>query len=165
MSCDIKTPIVDLHRDEFFMGEALQQAEKAYHAHEVPIGCVIVQENHVIARAFNQVEILKNATAHAEMLALTSAQSKLGDWRLDDCDLFVTTEPCAMCAGAIIRCRINRVVFGCSSPKDGAAGSLLNLIQFPALNHQSKLVGGVRETECAELLKSFFRKARKVNNR
>ncbi|MEM7014227.1 MAG: tRNA adenosine(34) deaminase TadA, partial [Verrucomicrobiota bacterium] len=142
-------PIIDLKSDEFFMGEALRQARKAYQATEVPIGCVIVRDGKVIARGYNQVEMLKDATAHAEMLTLTSAQSEVGDWRLTDCDLYVTKEPCAMCAGAIVHCRIRRVIFGCPSPKVGAGGRLVNLIQYPALNHQSELLSGVREEECA----------------
>lgn len=155
-------PVIDLKSDEFFMGEALRQARKAYQASEVPIGCVIVRDGKVIARGYNQVEMLKDATAHAEMLALTSAESEVGDWRLNECDLYVTKEPCAMCAGAIVHCRVRRVIFGCLSPKDGAGGSLLNLIQFPELNHQSELLSGVREEECAGILQSFFREAREA---
>ena len=157
-------PIIDLKSDEHFMGEALRQAKRAWEATEVPVGCVIVREGRVIARGYNQVEMLKDATAHAEMLALTSAEAEVGDWRLNECDLFVTKEPCAMCAGAIVHCRVRRVVFGCTSPKDGAAGSLMNLIQFPALNHQSELISGVREDECAGMLKAFFREAREANS-
>lgn len=159
---DPDNPIIDLKSDEFFMGEALRQAQKAYAATEVPVGCVIVRQGRVIARGYNQVEMLKDATAHAEMLALTAAESTVGDWRLNECDLFVTKEPCAMCAGAIVHCRVRRVIFGCFSPKDGAAGSLLNLVQFPALNHQSELVSGVREEECSGILKAFFQEAREA---
>src|SRR4030095_12708119 len=122
-------PIIDLHSDSFFMGEALRQARRAWENNEVPIGAVVVHAGRIIARAFNQVEILKDATAHAEMLAITQAESVLGDWRLHECDLFVTKEPCPMCAGAMVHVRLRRVVFGCLANKDGAAGSLLNLLQ------------------------------------
>ena len=108
--------------DEYFMQDAIRQAVKAYEAAEVPVGAVVVRDGTVIARAWNQVELLKDATAHAEMLSLTAAQEAIGDWRLTDCDLYVTKEPCPMCAGAIVHCRVRRVIFGCPSPKDGAAG-------------------------------------------
>ena len=110
-------PIIDLHSDDYFMGEALRQAAKAYEAGEVPVGAVIVREGRIIARAFNQVELLKDATAHAEMLALTQAEEAVGDWRLTDCTLYVTKEPCPMCAGAIVHTRLARVVFGAGDPK------------------------------------------------
>src|SRR5882757_10021517 len=122
-------PIIDLQSDHYFMGEALRQAARAYEAEEVPIGAVVVREGRIIARAYNQVETLKDATAHAEMLAITQAESVIGDWRLSECSLYVTKEPCAMCAGALVHVRMERVVFGCPSPKDGAGGSLLNLLQ------------------------------------
>src|SRR5579862_3547242 len=149
-------PIIDLHSDDYFMGEALRQAGKAYEAGEVPIGAVIVRAGRIIARAFNQVELLKDATAHAEMLALTQAEEVMGDWRLTDCTLYVTKEPCPMCAGAIVHVRLARVVFGVSDPKAGAAGSALNLLQFPTLNHRCEITSGVREPECRALLQSFF---------
>ena len=149
-------PIIDLHSDGYFMGEALRQAARALEADEVPIGTVIVRGGKIIARAFNQVESLKDATAHAEMLALTQAQSAIGDWRLTDCTLYVTKEPCPMCAGAIVHTRLSRVVFGASDPKGGAAGGALNLLQFPTLNHRCEITGGVREAECRALLKDFF---------
>ena len=154
--------LIDPSQDDFFMQEALRQARKAYRAEEVPVGAVIVQGDRIIARGYNQVELLKDATAHAEMLALTSAEGSVGDWRLTDCDLYVTKEPCPMCAGAIYHCRIRRVIFGCPSPKDGAAGSLLNLLQQPTLNHRSEITAGVREQECADLLRSFFLEARQA---
>ena len=116
-------PIIDLHSDDYFMGEALRQATKAYERGEVPVGAVVVREGRIIARAFNQVELLKDATAHAEMLALTQAEQSVGDWRLTDCTLYVTKEPCPMCAGAIVHTRLARVVFGASDSKAGAAGS------------------------------------------
>ncbi|MBU6302744.1 MAG: tRNA adenosine(34) deaminase TadA [Verrucomicrobia bacterium] len=152
-------------RDEEFMAEALRQARKAAAGGEVPVGAVIVRAGRVLARGFNQVELLKDATAHAEMLALSSAQASHGDWRLNDCDLYVTKEPCPMCAGAIYHCRIRRVIFGCRSPKDGAAGSLVNLLQQPTLNHRSEITPAVREEECAALLREFFAGARQNKDR
>ena len=149
-------PIIDLQSDHFFMGEALRQANRAYEAEEVPIGAVVVREGRIIARAFNQVELLKDATAHAEMLALTQAEEAVGDWRLTDCTLYVTKEPCPMCAGAIVHVRVARVVFGASDPKAGAAGSAMNLLQFPTLNHRCEITAGVREPECRALLQTFF---------
>lgn len=153
-------PIIDLQSDEHFMAEALRQARRAYEQGEVPVGAVIVRKGRIIARGFNQVELLKDATAHAEMLALTSAQASLGDWRLVDCDLYVTKEPCPMCAGALYHCRIRRLVFGCPSPKDGACGSLINLLDQPTFNHRAEIRGLVREQECSSLLKQFFQEAR-----
>jgi len=142
--------------DSMFMAEALRQAIKAYKAGEVPVGAVIVREDRIIARAWNQVELLKDATAHAEMLALTMAEEAVGDWRLTDCTLYVTKEPCPMCAGAVVHCRLARVVFGAPDPKGGAAGGAMNLLQFPTLNHRCDSTAGVRQEECAALLKRFF---------
>ena len=138
------------------MREALRQARKAYAEEEVPIGAVIVREGAIIARAWNQVELLKDATAHAEMLAITQAEAEVGDWRLADCDLYVTKEPCPMCAGAIVHARLRRVIFGCRDPKGGAAGGLLNILQMPGLNHRSEITPGILADECAALLKDFF---------
>jgi tRNA(adenine34) deaminase len=152
--------MIDLHSDDYFMGEALRQAAKAYEADEVPVGAVIVREGRIIARAFNQVELLKDATAHAEMLALTQAEQAVGDWRLTDCTLYVTKEPCPMCAGAIVHTRLARVVFGASDPKGGAAGGALNLLQFPTLNHRCEITSGLRQEECRTLLKDFFSEQR-----
>jgi tRNA(adenine34) deaminase len=149
-------PIIDLQSDHYFMGEALRQAARAYEAEEVPVGAVIVRHGRIIARAFNQVELLRDATAHAEMLAITQAEQAAGDWRLTDCVMYVTKEPCPMCAGAIVHARLARVVFGAPDPKAGAAGSALNLLQFPTLNHQCDISRGVREAECRNLLVSFF---------
>jgi tRNA(adenine34) deaminase len=149
-------PIIDLQSDHYFMGEALRLAVKAYEAEEVPVGAVVVRAGRVIARGFNQVELLKDATAHAEMLALTAAQQAVGDWRLNDCTLYVTKEPCPMCAGAIVHCRVGRVVFGAGDAKGGAAGGALNLLQFPTLNHRSDITTGVRVDECRALLVNFF---------
>ena len=152
--------IIDLQSDAYFMSEALRMAARAYEAEEVPIGAVVVQAGKIIARAFNQVELLKDATAHAEMLALTQAEAAVGDWRLNECDLFVTKEPCPMCAGALVHVRMRRVVFGCPDPRGGAAGGLLNLLQNPSLNHQCDIAAGVLGNECADLLQSFFREKR-----
>ena len=146
--------------DESFMREALRQAQKANEAGEVPVGAVIVREGKIIARAYNQVELLKDATAHAEMLALTQAEAAVGDWRLTECDLYVTKEPCAMCAGALVHTRIRRVIFGCTDPVAGAAGSVMNLLQMPALNHRCDIASGVLQDECATILQDFFRKRR-----
>jgi tRNA(adenine34) deaminase len=153
-------PVIDLHSDDHFMAEALRQAQRAYAAGEVPVGAVIVRQGRVIARAFNQVELLKDATAHAEMLALTQAQAAVGDWRLTDCTLFVTKEPCPMCSGAVVHARLERVVFGAADPKAGAAGSALNLLQFPTLNHRCAITGGLRGEECRRLLRQFFAEQR-----
>jgi tRNA(adenine34) deaminase len=153
-------PIIDLQSDHYFMGEAIRQALRAYEAEEVPIGAVIVRESRIIARAFNQVETLRDATAHAEMLAITQAEEVVGDWRLTDCTLYVTKEPCPMCAGAIVHVRLQRVVFGASDLKAGAAGGVMNLLQFPSLNHRSDITVGVREEECRNLLRTFFAEQR-----
>lgn len=153
-------PVVDLQADRHLMGEALRQAEKAYKTGEVPVGAVISRGGTIIARAFNQVETLKDATAHAEMLALTQAESAVGDWRLNECDLFVTKEPCIMCAGAIVHCRVRRVVFGCPDDKAGGGGGLYNILHHPALNHRCEVSSGVLESESVGILQSFFREAR-----
>jgi len=151
----------DFEPDTFFMQQALREARKAYDASEVPVGAVVVRGDKIIARAWNQVETLKDATAHAEMLALTAAQNALGDWRLDGCTLYVTKEPCPMCAGAIIHCRPDKVVFGCPDPKGGAAGGWINLLESnPPLNHRCDIVAGVMQEECLGILQSFFREAR-----
>ena len=147
--------------DQAYMKEALRQAAKALKAEEVPIGAVVVREGRIIARGYNQVEMLKDATAHAEMLALTQAEAAVGDWRLTDCDLYVTKEPCVMCAGALVHVRIRRVIFGCADPRSGAAGGLVNLLQHPALNHHCEITSNVLQNECAALLQDFFRQKRK----
>lgn len=157
-------PVFELPtHDQHFMREALRQARKAAGQDEVPIGAVIVHEGHIIARAWNQVETLKDATAHAEMIALTQAQAAMEDWRLNECDLYVTKEPCPMCAGAIMHCRVRRVIFGCPDLKGGAAGGHWNLLQAPNLNHHSEIVSGVLLDECVGILKDFFREARARN--
>jgi tRNA(adenine34) deaminase len=152
---------MELAGEEYFMREALRQAKKAFAAGEVPIGAVIVREGTIIARAWNQVELLKDATAHAEMLAITQAEAGVGDWRLTDCDLYVTKEPCPMCAGAIVHARLRRVIFGCADPKGGAAGGLLNILQMPQLNHRSEITPRILADDCAALLKEFFAARRK----
>src|ERR671918_357018 len=131
--------MIYLPSDEHFMREALRQAQKAYEADEVPVGAVVARAGRIIARAYNQVELLKDATAHAEMLALTQAEAAVGDWRLTDCDLYVTKEPCAMCAGALVHTRVRRVIFGCADSAAGAAGSVINLLQMPTLNHRCEI--------------------------
>jgi tRNA(adenine34) deaminase len=146
--------------DEYSMREALRQAQKAYAADEVPVGAVVVLEGRIIGRAHNQVELLKDATAHAEMLALTQAEAAVGDWRLTDCDLYVTKEPCAMCAGALVHTRIRRLIFGCADPSAGAAGSMINLLQMPTFNHHCEISAGFLQKECAAILQDFFRKRR-----
>ena len=156
-------PVIDLHSDAYFMGEALRQALRAYESNEVPIGAVVVREGRIIARAFNQVELLKDATAHAEMLAITQAEQAVGDWRLNDCSLYVTKEPCPMCAGAIVHVRFGRVIFGAGDPKGGAAGGAMNLLQFPSLNHRCEITAAVREEECRKLLQTFFSEQREKN--
>ncbi len=155
--------VIDRRSDDYFMGEALRQAQRAYAAGEVPVGAVIVRADRIVARAWNQVELLKDATAHAEMLALTQAQAAVGDWRLTDCTLYVTKEPCPMCAGAIVHARLQRVVFGAPDPKAGAAGGVLNLLQFPTFNHRCAITPGVRLEECRALLRDFFLEQRAAN--
>ncbi len=152
--------IIDLGSDHHLMGEALRQAVRAFDAGEVPVGALIVRENRIIARACNQVELLRDATAHAEMLAITQAEAAVGDWRLNDCTLYVTKEPCPMCAGAIVHARVGRVVFGAPDPRAGCAGGALNLLQFPSFNHRAEITGGVREEECRTLLREFFLRQR-----
>jgi tRNA(adenine34) deaminase len=152
--------VEDISRDTDFMREALRLAGKAYEADEVPVGAVVVRNGRIIARAYNQVEMLKDATAHAEMLALTQAEAAVGDWRLHECDLYVTKEPCIMCAGALVHVRMRRVVFGCSDPRSGGGGGLINVLQEPALNHHCAINAGILQEECAAILQDFFRKKR-----
>jgi tRNA(adenine34) deaminase len=146
--------------DEQFMREALRLAAKARKAEEVPVGALITRNGRIVARAYNQVELLKDATAHAEMLAITEAEAAVGDWRLLECDLYVTKEPCPMCAGALVHARIHRVVFGCPDERAGAAGSVINLLQHPKLNHRCEITAGVLQTECAAILREFFQTQR-----
>src|SRR5216110_2837067 len=156
--------MIEPPNDEYFMHEALRLANKAAAANEVPIGAVIVRARKIIARAYNQVELLKHATAHAEMLALTQAEAAVGDWRLTDCDLYVTKEPCVMCAGALIHIRVRRLIFGCADTKSGASGGMINLLQHPGLNHHCEITSGVLQNECAAILQNFFRKRRDEQN-
>lgn len=146
--------------DEKFMKEAIRQAKKAYALEEVPIGCVIVQDGKIIARGYNRRNTDKNTLAHAELNAIRKASRKLGDWRLDGCTMYVTLEPCQMCAGAIVQSRIKRVVMGCRNPKAGCAGSILNLLQVPEFNHQVEIEEGTLGEVCSEMMKEFFRELR-----
>ena len=154
----------DISRDTDFMREALRLAGKAYEADEVPVGALVVRHGRIIARAYNQVELLKDATAHAEMLALTQAEAAVGDWRLHECDLYVTKEPCIMCAGALVHVRMRRVIFGCADPRSGGGGGLINVLQEPALNHHCLITAGILQNECAAILQDFFRKKRASEN-
>ena len=147
--------------DESFMKLAVKQAKKAYDKLETPIGCVIVHEDKIIARGYNKRNMKKNTLAHAEILAINKASKVLGDWRLEDCTMYVTLEPCPMCAGAIVQARIPRVVIGSMNPKAGCAGSVLNLLQQDGLNHQVEVTKGVLAEECSGLMTSFFRELRK----
>ena len=151
--------------DESFMKQAVKQAKKAYDKLETPIGCVIVHEDKIIARGYNKRNMKKNTLAHAEILAINKASKVLDDWRLEDCTMYVTLEPCPMCAGAIVQARIPRVVIGSMNPKAGCAGSVLNLLQQDGLNHQVEITKGVLAEECSELMTSFFRELRKVSRR
>ena len=149
-----------MNSHEKYMKEALKEARKALALNEVPIGCVIVQNEKIIARGYNRRNTDKNVLAHAELAAIRKADKKTGDWRLEDCTLYVTLEPCQMCAGAIVQSRIPQVVIGAKNPKAGCAGSILNLLQMKEFNHQARLIEGVLEEECAQILRSFFRELR-----
>ena len=142
------------------MKDAIRQAKKAAALGEVPIGCVIVHDGQVIGRGYNRRNTDKSTLAHAEITAIKRASKKLGVWRLEDCTLYVTLEPCQMCAGAIVQARIPEVMIGCMNPKAGCAGSIYNLLQEPAFNHQVSLFKGVLEEECSQMLKDFFRSLR-----
>ena len=146
--------------DEKYMRQAILQAKKAYDLDETPIGCVIVHEGKVIGRGYNRRNTDKNPLAHAEITAIRKASRKIGDWRLEECTLYVTLEPCQMCAGAIIQSRIERVVLGCMNPKAGCAGSVLNLLDMKEFNHQVQLEIGVLGEECSALMKTFFKELR-----
>lgn len=148
---------------EKYMKEALKQAQKAYRLGEVPIGCVIVYEGKIIARGYNRRNTDKNTLSHAEITAINKASKKIGDWRLEDCTLYVTLEPCQMCSGAIVQARIPEVVMGSMNPKAGCAGSILNLLEMPQFNHQVKVTRGVLEEECSSMLTSFFKELRQRN--
>jgi len=146
--------------DEYYLRQALREAQRAYEAGEVPIGAVVAQGSTVIGRGCNQREALHDPTAHAEILAITAAANHLGDWRLSGCTLYVTKEPCPMCAGAIVNSRLDRLVFGAWDEQAGCCGSLYQLCRDPRFNHQVEVVGGVMETECRSLLQDFFRRRR-----
>lgn len=148
---------------EKFMREAIKQAQKAYALGEVPIGCVIVFNNKIIGRGYNRRKTDKNTLSHAELTAIKKASKAMGDWRLEDCTLYVTLEPCQMCAGAIVQARIPQVVMGCMNPKAGCAGSILNILNIPEFNHQVETIRGVLEEECSEMLKTFFKELRVRN--
>jgi len=145
---------------EIYMKEAIKEARLAEEKGEVPIGCVIVKEGNIIARAHNLRETEQISTAHAEVLAIEAANQVVGFWRLDDCTLYVTLEPCPMCAGAIIMSRIPKVVYGAKDPKGGCCGTIYNLLKEPRFNHESELIAGVLEEECGQLLTQFFRNLR-----
>ena len=147
--------------DEKYMREALRQARKAEALLEVPIGCVIVQNDKIIARGYNRRNTDKNTLSHAELNAIRKASKKTGDWRLEDCTMYITLEPCQMCAGAIVQARMGRVVIGAMNPKAGCAGSVLNLLEMPEFNHQVQVERGVLEEECSTMLSEFFRMLRK----
>lgn len=146
--------------DERYMREAIKQAKKAYALDEVPIGCVIVQDNKIIARGYNRRNTDKNALAHAEISAIKKASKKTGDWRLEDCTMYVTLEPCQMCAGAIVQSRMKKVVIGAMNPKAGCAGSIINILQMKQFNHQVEMENGILEKECADMLSTFFKELR-----
>jgi tRNA(adenine34) deaminase len=154
---------VGLNLHEHFMRLALREAQAALEEDEVPIGSVIVHQNRVIAAAHNQREALHDPTAHAEMIAITQAAEQLRDWRLEDCTLYVTLEPCPMCAGAIVQARVPRLVFGATDPKAGACVSLYSIVTDSRLNHQVEMIGGVMELDCATILKEFFARKRSHN--
>ena len=149
--------------DEKFMREALKQAKKAYRLGEVPIGCVIVRDGEIIARGYNRRNTDKNTLSHAEISAIRRASRVVGDWRLEGCILYVTLEPCQMCAGALVQSRIDKVVIGCMSPKSGCAGSVLNLLQNERFNHQVEIETGILEEECSKILSEFFVHLRERN--
>ncbi len=146
---------------QFFMEKALQEARSAFDKDEVPVGAVIVRDNQIIGRGHNLTESLKDATAHAEMIAITSAADKVGDWRLENCTLFSTIEPCAMCAGAAVLSRITTIVYGAGDPKFGACGSIFEIPTEAKLNHQVKIISGILEEDSIVLMQSFFQKLRK----
>ncbi|HJC51706.1 MAG TPA: tRNA adenosine(34) deaminase TadA [Candidatus Anaerostipes avistercoris] len=148
-------------QDEKYMKEAIRQAEKAAAIGDVPIGCVIVFEDKIIARGYNQRNKRKTTLAHAELLAIQKASRKMEDWRLEGCTMYITLEPCQMCAGAIVQARIPRVVLGAMNPKAGCAGSVLNILQVEAFNHQTEIETGVLQEECSQMMSDFFRELRK----
>ncbi len=153
----------ELHR--YYMNLAYQEAQAAMEENEVPVGAVIVHENRVVATGRNQRERLRDPTAHAEMIAITQAAATLKSWRLEDCTLYVTLEPCPMCAGAIVQARVSRVVFGAFDPKAGAAGSLYNLLDDTRFNHRAEVIAGVEAERCGGILTEFFRRQRRLGKK
>ena len=151
--------------DEKYMKEALKQAKKAYALKEVPVGCVIVYEDQIIARGYNRRNTDQNTTSHAEINAIRKASKKLGDWRLEGCTIYITMEPCQMCAGAIVQARVSRVVIGSMNPKAGCAGSILNLLEMEQFNHQVEVTRGVLQEECSQMLSGFFKELREIKKR
>lgn len=149
-----------MNQDEKYMKEAIKQAKKAYALGEAPIGCVIVYEGKIIGRGYNRRTIDKNTLAHAELIAIRKASKVMDDWRLEDCTMYVTLEPCQMCSGAIVQSRMKKVVIGCMNPKAGCAGSILNLLQMDEFNHQVEIEIGILGEECSNLMTSFFRELR-----
>lgn len=149
-----------MNQDEKYMKAAIKEAMKAYALDEVPIGCVIVYEGRIIGRGYNRRNTDGSALAHAEIIAIKKACRKMGDWRLEDCTLYVTLEPCQMCSGAIIQARIPRVVIGSMNPKAGCAGSVLNLLEMDGFNHKAQVERGVLAEECSNMLKRFFKELR-----
>ena len=149
--------------DEYFMGEALKEARKAFELDEVPIGAVIVHNNEIIARGFNRRNTDKNPLMHAEIIAINEAAKVIGDWRIEDCTIYITVEPCPMCSGAIVQARIPNVVYGAPNPKAGCGGSVINLLQMEKLNHRCSVKSGVLEDECRGIMKEFFSRFRKKN--
>ena len=154
-----------MNTDEKYMKAAIKQAQKAYALGEVPIGCVIVYEDKIIARGYNRRNTDKNTLSHAEITAINKASKKLGDWRLEGCTLYVTLEPCQMCAGAIVQARITEVVMGSMNPKAGCGGSILNILEMPQFNHQVQVKRGILEEECSALLTTFFKELRIRNKK
>ena len=155
-----ETPVPDT--DASYMQLALEQAQHAWDLGEVPVGAVVVKDGEVIAVGYNQPIGKHDPTAHAEIMALRAASEKLGNYRLPGCELYVTLEPCVMCSGAMLHARLSRVVFGASDPKTGACGSIVNLFEQPALNHQTAIVGGVMAAECGDFLRAFFVERRRA---
>ncbi len=151
--------------DIIYMKEALKEAQKAFELDETPIGAIVTMGGEIIARGYNRRNTDKNPLAHAEIIAINEAASKIGDWRLEECTLYITLEPCPMCAGAVVQARIPKVVFGARSPKAGFAGSVINILQLDTLNHQVDIVEGVLEEECSRILKQYFRNMRETRKK
>lgn len=158
--CITELPPEEMAIHNKYMEKAIAQARRAYANGDVPIGCVIVHDGRIIARGFNKRNLKKTTLAHAEILAIEQASRKLGDWRLEECTMYVTLEPCQMCAGAIVQARIPKVVIGCMNPKAGCAGSIINLLDMKQFNHQVSVLKGVMQQECSDMMKQFFRELR-----